>query len=481
MTHGTPGALNSPSSANHMSRLPTARSVAWVVLQRVERHEVFADEALDRCLSQARLDRRDRALAVELVYGVLRHRSTLDWRLAHLSERPFERLPLPVRTALRLGAYQLMFLQRVPVSAAVNESVSLVKRLPAKHWTGFVNAVLRAFLREPAPDWPDPASDPPLAYAVRYGCPPWLAQRWLDRFGAKQAESLCEATTVIPPLTIRANTLKMSRERLLEEFLKAQCTARPTEISPAGLIVEQRGPVAELPFFQQGGFYVEDEAGQLVAPILDPRPGERVLDACAAPGGKATHLAALMQNEGEIIALDRHPARLHLLQENCARLGISIVRAMQADAARDLPGLPGVRSASWSSSNAAALSFDRVMLDAPCSGLGVLRRHPEGKWQKTEQVLARHASEQSLLLDRLSHVLRPGGVLVYSTCSTEAEENEQVIGHFLHQHPEFFRESVAPWLPPSGRTLVNAEGDFSTLFARRSMDGFFAARLRKAS
>ncbi|MBD0305284.1 MAG: 16S rRNA (cytosine(967)-C(5))-methyltransferase RsmB [Nitrospiraceae bacterium] len=442
------------------------------VLQKLEREKSFADEALDRFLHHAKLDYRDRALVVELVYGVLRHRSTLDWRLAQIADRPFDRLPVSVRTALRLGAYQLLYLERIPASAAVNESVSLIKRSAGHYWAGFVNAVLRGLERASAPSWPDPAEDPTLAYAVRYGCPLWLAKRWIDHFGAERAASLCRATVAIPPLTLRVNTLRITRKALSLEFQKAGYEARSTEISPVGLLVEKCGPVIDLPLFEEGAFYVEDEAAQLIPPILDPQPGERVLDACAAPGGKTTHLAALMRNQGEIVAMDRHPHRLGRLEDNCRRLGIDIVTAIQADAAQDLLS---------HRLNALRRPFDRVLLDAPCSGLGVLRRHPEGKWHKTEAMLPQHAATQIGLLDRVSRLLRPGGVLVYSTCSTEAEENEHVIAQFLRHHPAFSRESVVPWLPQSGRVLTNSEGDYSTVFSRYDMDGFFAARLRKDS
>lgn len=481
MTRGKPTPHTSKTLVTPRFIRPSARSVAMAVLQEVERNNVFADESLDHALAQARLDGRDRALAVELVYGVLRHRSTLDWRLGQVSDRSIERLPFLVRAALRIGSYQLLYLHRVPASAAVNESVTLVKRRSGQHWAGFVNAVLRALGSTPAPAWPDSTRDPAFAFAVRYGCPQWLSRRWIDRFGAEQAESLCKATTSIPPLTLRVNTLRVTRERLLQEFLKDGCEARPTQVSATGLIVEKRGLVTGLPLFSEGAFYVEDEAGQLVPPILDPQPGERVLDACAAPGGKATHLAALMQNRGEIIALDRSPARLRLLEENCRRLGVQIVTTMQADAAQAIPSFTDDRSRSSRLPSALAVPFDRILLDAPCSGLGVLRRHPEGKWQKAEDLLARHQAMQVRLLDRISRALRPGGVLVYSICSTEPEENEQVVAQFLEQHPEFSPESVATWLPPAGQALMNAEGDLSTMFSPYSMDGFFAARLRKVS
>jgi 16S rRNA (cytosine967-C5)-methyltransferase len=440
----------------------------------IERTGALADAVLDRSLGRAGLDARDRALALELVYGVLRHRSALDWRLAQVSNRPIERLPFIVKNALRLAAYQLLYLQRIPPSAAVNESVALVKsplpsgspkRPPGRDWGGFVNAVLRGMIRAPVPSWPALDDDPVTALSIRYSCPSWLTNRWVARFGAHGAERLCRATLEVPPLTIRANTLRLTREALSAELTKAGAGVRLTAVSPVGLVLDKCGSVTEIAQFREGLFYVEDEAGQLVAPILDPQPGERVLDACAAPGGKATSLAALMRNRGEVVAMDRSPHRLRMLQNNCRRLGVRIVSMVAADATETL---------------LCARPFDRILLDVPCSGLGVLRRHPEGKWQKDERMLASHRATQRQMLERISRLLRPGGVLVYSTCSTEPDENEEVVEQFCREHEEFRRETVAPWLPKSGADLLNAKGDFSTLFNSHSMDVFFAARLRKA-
>ncbi|HET8580775.1 MAG TPA: 16S rRNA (cytosine(967)-C(5))-methyltransferase RsmB, partial [Nitrospiraceae bacterium] len=355
--------------------------MALEVLLTLERAGLFADDALDHSLSRAGLDMRDRALVFELVYGVLRHRATLDWRLDQVADRTISRLPSLVKTALRLGAYQLLYLEKIPPSASVNESVKLVrfgKQRPSKDWTGFVNAVLRSLIREPTPPWPNPAEDPVAALSVRYSCPKWLTQRWLDRFGSAPAESLCRATITIPPLTIRTNTLRLTREALKANLVRAGYQVKATVISSVGLILDKCGPVTELPQFRAGEFYVEDEAAQLVSCVVAPQPGERVLDACAAPGGKATHMAALMQNRGEIVAIDRSEKRLHLLEENWRRIGARIITMVAADVTKDLSGKEKVVA------GLLERPFDRILLDAPCSGLGVLRRHPEGKWQKGE-------------------------------------------------------------------------------------------------
>ncbi len=452
-----------------------ARAVARDVLLKIEQDGTFADELLDDALRRSRLDSRDRALVFELVYGVLRHRGALDWRLGHVSDRPVARLPSHVQTALRLGAYQLLYLERIPPSAAVNESVALVKGRGAKapagtrrDWTGFVNAVLRNLLRAPIPPWPDPEQDPVAALSIRYSCPAWLVERWLNRVGLAQAEARCRATLAIPPLTIRVNTLQLGRDALERDLLQAGYQVSRTPVSPVGLVMEKCGPISEIPQFGKGAFYVEDEAAQLVPLLLDPQPGERILDACAAPGGKTTHLAALMQNQGELVAMDRSPARLRLLQANCARLGVRIVTPITRDAGHAVKV------------KALERPFDRILLDAPCSGLGTLRRHPEGKWRKTAALLDRQQCAQDRLLAQVARLLRRGGVLVYSTCSTEPEENEDVVDRFCREHAAFRREPVGPWLPAAGHGLLTSQGDLSTLSAPESMDGFFAARLRKA-
>lgn len=452
-----------------MKPLPGTRAVALDALLSVERDQTFADDALDHYISRSRLDSRDRALALELVYGVLRRQNTLDWRLDHVATKSMAKLPARVRMALRLGAYQLLHLDRIPPSAAVNESVALMKTGgTSAHWPGFVNAVLRALIRTPIPPWPDRGTDPVRALSVQHACPAWLAERWIARFGVQDADALCRSTTDIPPLTIRVNTLRTTRDALASRFIEHGHAVKPTRISPVGLTLDKCGSVANLPLFREGAFYVEDEAAQLVAPILDPQPGESVLDACAAPGGKTTHLAALMQNHGELFAVDSSAARLRLLEDNCRRLGIGIVRAIRADATLPLPNLH-------------EHPFDRILVDAPCSGLGVLRRHPEGKWRKEADALIQHQALQGQLLEQAGKRLRPGGVLVYSTCSSEPEENEQVIDQFCSTHKEFRRESVAPWLPSQGASFVTGQGDLSTMRNDDSMDLFFAARLRKAS
>ena len=424
---------------------------------------------------------------MELVYGVLRRQETLDWRLGPLLKKPLPHLPVVLQTLLRLGAYQLMYLDRVPQSAAVHDTVALTKSYSKKlgrDWSGFVNAVLRNLIRLPEPPPPDPGACPAQALSIRHSVPLWLCQRWIDRMGFEQAEAACQTTSCVPSVTLRVNQRRLTREAFLDRLQQQGISARPTTISPVGIVLEKGPLVTSLPGFQDGDFYIEDEAAQLIPPLLDPEPGDFVLDACAAPGGKTTHLAELMEDQGHILALDRQRTRLDLLQKNCHRLGITIVTAIVGDARKPLDALRTLRKRGGPTSRPATApngSFDRILLDAPCSGLGVLRRHPEAKLNKHQAMFLRHQKLQQELLEAVAAVLRPGGVLVYSTCSTEPEETEAVVAHFCHVHSEWMRESVMPWLPSTALPFVTAHGALSTMGNKCGMDGFYAARLRKVS
>ncbi|HQY56198.1 MAG: 16S rRNA (cytosine(967)-C(5))-methyltransferase RsmB [Nitrospira sp.] len=452
------------------------RRAAMKALLTIDKAGMAEDDLFDQVSSREALDLRDRAFMVELVRGVLRYRATLDWRLGLLSDRRITKLPTLVQTILRLGAYQLLYLDRVPDSAAVHESVQMAKqqsRRLGRDWSGFVNAVLRALLRAPEPAWPEAGSDPAAALAVRYSCPTWLVTRWYSLLGAERAEALCRASLEVPPLTLRVNRLRTSRAALLSDLAAAQVDAGPTSISAVGIQLARPVSVVDLPGYAEGWFYVEDEAGQLIPLLLDVQPGQRVLDACAAPGGKATHLAALMENRGEIVAVDRASARLDLVMANCRRLGVNILTPLVGDL-RTLVG------AAMASHPMLSRPFDRILLDAPCSGLGVLRRHPEGKWYKAPESIAQHRQMQMELLAVTSRLLRPGGVLVYSTCSIEPEETKSIIDEFCQSHHQFQRESIAPWLPPAGLPFVTPRGDLSTMANMNRMDLFFAARVRRS-
>jgi 16S rRNA (cytosine967-C5)-methyltransferase len=474
-----------PRSLLTAKTAPSARAIALSLLVESAKSEEGIDVLLDRALARCSVDSRERGLTVELTYGVLRKLATIDWRLEPVLDKPLLRLPVAVQMVLRLGAYQLLFLDRIPHSAAVNESVTLSRACtPAlgRDWSGLVNAVLRALLRHPPRPWPSMDDGPAQALTVRYSVPGWLSRRWVERLGVASAEAVCEGVSIAPPLTLRVNRLITTREALLDTFAQAGLAAKPTSVSPFGIQLEDGGLVPSFPGFHEGAFYVEDEAAQLIPPLLDPQPDDIVLDACAAPGGKSTHLADLMHNKGTIYAIDRKGARVDLLRSNCQRLGITIVVPTVGDIRQPREWLPIIgttRPSSVKNTGGGGPSVDRILVDAPCSGLGVLRRHPEAKWRKGEQAFARHQALQRQILEAVAPCLRPGGVLVYSTCSTEPEENEDVIEAFCHAHGEFQRESVVLWLPPAAQRFVTEQGAFSTASNQFSMDGFYAARLRK--
>jgi 16S rRNA (cytosine967-C5)-methyltransferase len=463
---------------------PSARAIALSLLVESVKSEEGIDVLLDRALVRCSFDSRERALTVELTYGVLRRLATIDWRLEPVLDKPLPRLPIVVQMVLRLGAYQFLFLDRIPQSAAVNESVKLARAFAGtlgRDWSGFVNAVLRALLRHPSEPWPGMDTDAAQALAVRYSVPGWLSRRWVERLGTVSAEAVCEGVSEVPPVTLRVNRLITTREELLKAFEQKGIAAKPTSMSPFGIMLEG-GSVPSLPGYHEGAFYVEDEAAQLIPPLLDPQPEDIVLDACAAPGGKTTHLADLMHNKGTIYAVDRKDTRLDILRTNCHRLGIQIVVPIVGDIRQPHEWLPTIETAGLPSMKRRRVDepfIDRILVDAPCSGLGVLRRHPEAKWRKDEQAFPRHQALQRQILEAVAPCLRPGGVLVYSTCSTEPEENEDVIERFCRAHAEFQREAVAPWLLPAAQGLITEQGALSTMGNRFSMDGFFAARLRK--
>ena len=455
------------------------RSSALSILLACQR----TDDALDELLEQqaASIQQpRDRSLVMELVYGTLRRQETVDWRLGAVLAKPLHRLPIVVQMLLRLGAYQLLFLDRIPASAAVNETVLLTKSYAHKlgrDWSGLVNGVLRNLIRVPAPPFPDPVSEPAQSLSIRYGIPLWLTERWLDRMGLAQAESACRTSSTAPNVTLRVNSNRLTREGFLAKLRQAGIEAHPTAVSSVGVVLDKGQDITSLPGFQAGDFYVEDEAAQLIPRILDPQPSETVLDACAAPGGKATHLAELMGDRGRIYAVDRKTLRMDFLRQNCERLGAQSVVPIVGDV-RTPSEWAGMIARGPNLQEGSPL-FDRILVDAPCSGLGVLRRHPEAKWRKDSSTFARHQKLQAEILASVASCLRPGGVLVYSVCSTETEETEGVVTPFCEAYPGWMRESVAPWLPSTALPFITICGALSTMGNECGMDGFYAARLRK--
>ena len=449
------------------------RRAAFDILLRIEKERSYADILIDRELSGGALQGPDRGLLTELVYGVLRRQGTLDHIINQFSHQRTDRLERAVLILLRLGLYQIFFLDRVPVSAAVNETVELAKVL-APRAAGFSNAVLRRADRErDAISYPDPLRDPAAFLAARHSHPAWICARWIEQLGAEEAGALAKIMSEAPPMTVRTNTLKISRDSLIARLAAEGASAVTTRFSPAGLQVSAPFPLARLASFQEGLFTIQDESSQLAALFLAPRPGERVLDVCAAPGGKTTYLAQLMENRGAILAGDAALRKLAFIEETARRLGITTITTIQIDATRPL-----AESGISLLTQTAAPRFDRVLVDAPCSGLGVLRRNPEGKWWKTPADMATLVRRQKAILHNVAGLPADGGTLLYATCSTTPEENEEVIADFLSKRTDFMLEDLR-MLFPEYAELCTATGCFRSWPHRHGMDGFFAARLRK--
>jgi 16S rRNA (cytosine967-C5)-methyltransferase len=401
------------------------------------------------------LDKRDRSFIMEIVYGVLRYRDTLDWILGHFLENPAKAGDF-TRNNLRASLYQLYFM-RVPDWAVVSESVEMEKSSSRYGKPSLVNAVLRNVLRQRdrfAP--PLPLEDPVSNIAVNTSHPKWLVKRWIRRFGEEGALQLAEANNRVPPMTIRVNTLRSTRQDLIKLLAAHEVEAAATGFSPDGITLKHVRSHTELAF-AHGLFAVQDEASQIISCLLGPKPGEKVLDACAAPGGKATHIAQLMRDTGEITAVEKDDKRIDMLRDNIEALGIKSVIIINQDAAT-------LRGAG---------PFDRVLLDAPCSATGVIRRNPDIKYRRKSKDLERYGTKQLHLLHAVSGFLRAGGRLVYSVCSMEPEEGEQVINEFLKTSKEF--------------RIIDAEAEFLKSFMHdgflrtyphlHNMDGFFGVAL----
>jgi 16S rRNA (cytosine967-C5)-methyltransferase len=437
------------------------------VLERVQRAGAYADVLLHAQLAHSELTAPDRAFATELVYGTLRWRGRIDYCLQQVLDRDLDKLEPLVATALRLGAYQLLFSERVPATAAVDESVRCVRAAGVERATGLVNAVLRRLAAEHvALPIPTLAEDPLAHLTHALSIPGWISERWLALFGPEEAAALARASNQAPPLTVRANLMRTSRDALLAELCERFPQARACRLAPAGIVLGRSGNPALDPAFLAGRCSVQDEASQLVVSLLDPQPGERVLDACAAPGGKAAAIAERVGADGNVLAIDRHARRLDLVRRGARRLGLSAVRTLERDLTRPLQDL------------LVEAGFDRVLVDAPCSGLGVLRRNPDARWRVGPDDPARLAETQRAILRNAAALLRPGGALVYSTCTLLPEENEAVVEAFLREARSFRRADPAR-LPALLAPVLDAEGSLRCLPHRHDADGFYAARLER--
>ncbi len=414
------------------------------------------------------LEGKDLSLFWETVFGTVRWKRLLEWHLKKYLRRMGD-LPLPVRMIFMSGCYQVLFLSRIPFFAAVDEAVKAVKKMGFPWAGGLVNAVLRKtnssakvipkdedfFKRRCSNNFLN-------CLSVFSSHPHWMVRRWERQLGTEKAVLICLQNNLRPPLTIRVNTLKTTRDELRSLFSGEKIDSIPGRISPEALLLPQfRGRVQGLPGFQNGLFQVQDEASQLASLMLNPAPGQNVLDLCAGVGGKSTHIATLMNNQGKVICVDTSSRRLEKLGENAQRLGITITKAQTPDI--DIQGM----------------RFNRILVDAPCSGTGVIRRHPDIKWNRTPDMLSKFTAIQRQLLEKAARLLGPGGGLVYSVCSLEHEEGPGLIEDFIRHNEAFRILNASKLLPSEARELITREGFLKILPGQYKMDGFFAAALTR--
>lgn len=450
-----PRAKTGDNANPHRRSAMTARRLAWEILQQQETEGQWVEDQLNQRLSRSSLSEPDMRLARELCLGIIKMRSLLDFAIdKHVTRKRPEPV---VRDLLRLGAYQLLCLDKIPPHAAVHETVDLAKRLLPEPQVKLVNAVLRTLGRQGLPALPDRARDVASHLSIQYSFPRFLVKRWLDRYPEEAVERMLEAANQAPPLVARINLARCSREKALDQLRQSGNEAEPGLLPEAVVITSRQGSPANLPGFQEGWIYFQDQASQMVGHIVDPQPGQTCLDLCSAPGGKATHLAERLVGQGQVLAADRSASKLHRVGDNARRLKLPNLKVI-----KELP---------------ANLTVDRVLVDAPCSNFGTLRRHAEVRWRMNVSDFSRLAEVQAGLLEQAARFVAPGGHLVYSTCTTEPEENEQVVRAFLQKHQNFKLNPGPGALGHPDASFWDSDGFFHTFPQSPEMDGMFAARL----
>jgi 16S rRNA (cytosine967-C5)-methyltransferase len=452
------------------------RQLAFIALRNIHRQGAFTDIALDRVLQTTELSDADRRLVTELVYGSVRRMRSLDALIDQLGKKKAHQQPPDLRTILHIGLYQLRYQERIPASAAVNTTVELAKENGFKGLAGVVNGLLRQYDRLASSssdlNQSNPKSNDPLQLPVEpidrlgilHSFPNWMIEMWLEQLGVEETEQLCEWLNQSPTIDLRVNPLRVSIEEVEAAMQAAGVDVRRVSHLPQALrVVGGTGRIQQLPGFSEGWWTIQDSSAQLVSHLLDPQAGDVVIDACAAPGGKTTHMAELMADQGKIWACDRAASRLKKLKENSQRLQLQSIQICTGDS-RNFPQF----------TNCA----DRVLLDAPCSGLGTLHRRPDIRWRITPETVQELSVLQGELLEQAATWVKPGGVLVYATCTLHPQENEEVIQPFLEQHSHWQIKQPSPDSPLSA--FSTPQGWLKVWPHRYQMDGFFMVRLKRS-
>ncbi|MGD2433872.1 16S rRNA (cytosine(967)-C(5))-methyltransferase RsmB [Bacillus velezensis] len=439
------------------------RELALEALEKLEQNQAYSNLLLTSVIKTNTLSDQDRGLLTELVYGTLQNKIALDYMLKPFIRKPNKVKPWVIQL-LRLSAYQMEYLEKIPDRAAIHEAVEIAKKRGHKGITSFVNGILRSLQREGAPSFAE-IEDPVLRLSTETSHPEWLVKEWVEAYGFEAAEKICRVHLIPPKQTLRVNHIKSDRDTVLNEMENAGLEAEAGDLSPDAIKL-LKGSIANTAFFQNGRVSIQDESSMLVARALDPKPGETVLDACAAPGGKSAHIAELMENEGSLTSLDLHRHKVKLIKEGAERLGLTIIDAQTMDARKAGEAFGAER-------------FDRVLVDAPCSGFGVIRRKPDMKYTKTPEDSRRLSEIQLGILREIAPLVKKGGTLVYSTCTMDRTENEEVMHAFIQEHPEFEPDlSLEKRLPEKARPFVQ-DGSLQILPHYFGTDGFFISSMRK--
>lgn len=442
------------------------RQLAFETLLKIEYEEAYSHLLIHHVINRGLLNEKDSRLFTEIVYGTVQRKNTLDYYISHFVTRKIKRKDEWVIPLLRMALYQMIYLEKIPAHAVVFETVQIAKRKGHQGIASLVNGVLRNVQRQGLPQI-DEIRDTIKRFSVKYSHPEWLVSEWIDQYGIETAEKICQTNLKRPQVTARVNIRKTSRSDIVLQLESEGVIAEKSHLSVDGVVI-QAGNLVQTEAFKQGLVTIQDESSMLVGRAVNPQKGETILDCCAAPGGKTTHLAELMNCEGEIVALDIHEHKLNLIQQQVERLQLSNITLHRLDARK-------------ARSKFSDESFDRILVDAPCTGFGVIRRKPDIKWKKTENDVAEMRRIQLDILEAVAPLLKKGGTLVYSTCTIERRENEQVIETFLNKHPQFFRDEHLPERLPKKLSpyMKNRQGELQILPHYFSSDGFFIAALRK--
>ncbi len=449
-------------------KLDLPRETALKVLYEINKSGAYSNIALNKYLEGGELSNLDKAFITELVYGTLKWRLSIDYIIDQFSSVKIKKLSPWILNILRLGVYQLVYMSKIPESAACNESVNLAKRYGHSASSRYVNAVLRNVARSRDKiGYPDKTSDLVAYLSIKYSHPDWMVKKWLERFGESFTEGLLRSNNDTAPLTVRVNTLKTSREELENSLRNEGFESVTAKYVDSALTINNPSSLARMEAFAKGLFQVQDESSMLVGKVLDPKPGEFVVDVCSAPGGKSTHIAELMENRGQVVARDIHEHKIKLINEAVQRLGIDIIKTEIFDASQQDKNLLG--------------KADRVLVDAPCTGLGIIRRKPDIKWTRNTNDLNEIVKLQEKILSISSGYVKPGGVLVYSTCTIEPQENEELVKKFLKDNGDYYLEDISE-LIPDGLTKDTAKDGYIQLYPNiDGIDGFFISRMRRRS